>query len=80
MAKPREVRLSPSENKHSGIRAEYVKSRRVLRFYAWSSVYVEGREMTLAEFLREAGITEADCRAAYRDDVTHALCNAGALV
>lgn len=67
MGNPKTVSLSP-ENRSSGIRVVYTKSRRTLLFFGWydNFVGIEGMEMSLADFFQATGITEADCRAVFQ--------------
>mgnify|MGYP003441073570 CR=1 FL=1 len=67
MAKPRKIYL-PEDAAHSGIDITYVKSANTLRIGGWydSMVGISGGEIHLAKFLDQLGITEKDCRQAFK--------------
>lgn len=52
----------------SGIDVNYVKSRKMVYISGWYDgiVGIEGGEFTLQEFFNKLGITEKDCREAFK--------------
>lgn len=68
MGNPKQVLLSPQDRyTSSGMAVDYVKSRRTLRFFGWYDTFVgiQGESFTLAEFFKQTGISERDCKAAF---------------
>lgn len=67
MAKPRKIYL-PEDATHSGIDITYIKSANTLRIGGWydSMVGISGGEIHLAKFFNQLGITEKDCRQAFK--------------
>ncbi len=67
MAKLRKIYL-PEDDTHSGIDITYIKSANTLRICGWydSMVGISGGEIHLAKFFNQLGITEKDCRQAFK--------------
>ena len=66
MGMPRNIEIG---NKYSGVKIEYVKSRKVINVWGWydTCVGIEGREMPLWEFCAELGIKREDIPEEARD-------------
>jgi len=56
-------------NKHAGIKIEYIKSRKLLNISGWydSIVGIQPDSITLKEFLTQLGISKKDCIKAFED-------------
>jgi hypothetical protein len=67
---PKTIYLGPKDDKwkHSGINATWYKTKQELCISGWydGMVGIEGECLTLREFFDRLGITEKDCRKAFK--------------
>lgn len=65
MAKPKEI---TSGDGSSGVSVTYIKSRGQIWVNGWYDTFggIQGIDMPLSEFFKQLGITEADCKKAYK--------------
>ena len=59
----------PHDAKEQGIEILWYKTPQTLSIWGWyySRIGIEGRSFTLAEFFSELGITEEDCKKAFKE-------------
>jgi hypothetical protein len=61
----------PEDARHSGIDVTWTKSAQRLSIGGWydSCVGIQSTRITLGEFFQRLGITEADCKKAFRKNL-----------